>query len=75
MPNDYSLPHKARKGPKITMGKGMQRVETPDPMQGVTDPAKLLKSDTQRIDKNVYTPEQLMESNPKLGGQEKVKTT
>jgi hypothetical protein len=27
-----------------------------DPMTGVTDPKKLLKSDTQRIDKNVYDP-------------------
>lgn len=75
MPNDYQLVRKARKSPKITMGKGMSRVETIDPMQGVTDPAKLLKSDTQRIDKNVYTPEQMMESNPNLGGQTQVKKT
>lgn len=27
-----------------------------DPMTGVTDPKKLLKSDTQRIDRNVYDP-------------------
>lgn len=75
MPNDfpYSIAHAPRKGPKITMGKGMQRVETPDPMQGVTDPATLLKSDTQRIDKNTRTPEQLMDVNPKLGGQEPIK--
>lgn len=64
MPNDYALVRKARKGPKIEMGKGMQRV---DPMQGVTDPAKLLKADTQRIDKNVYTPEQMWQRSPKTG--------
>lgn len=75
MPSDYELARKARKNPKITMGKGMTRVEPPDPMQGVTDPAKLLKSDTQRIDKNVYTPEQLMQGNTQLGGSEKIKTT
>lgn len=64
MPNDYALVRKTRKGPKITMGKGMQRV---DPMQGVTDPATLLKADTQRIDKNVYTPEQRWERAPVTG--------
>lgn len=69
MPNDvsYEVAHRARKGPKITMGKGMHRVETPDPMQGVTDPSKLLKSDTQRIDKNTYTPEQVWQAAPRTG--------
>ena len=64
----YELARHARKGPKITMGKGMQRVETPDPMRGVTDPAKLLKSDTQRIDKNVGTPESIWQRAPHGGG-------
>jgi len=69
MPNEflYSIAHKARKGPKITMGKGMQRVETPDPMRGVTDPAKLLKSDTQRIDRNVGTPDLMWQRSPATG--------
>ncbi len=67
MPNDYALVRKARKGPKITMGKGMQREEKPDPMQGVTDPTKLLRADTQRIDRNVYTPEQQWENAPRTG--------
>lgn len=31
MPNDYSLVREKRKGPKIEMGKGMHRVETPEP--------------------------------------------
>lgn len=62
MPNDYAAAHKARKGPSITMGKGMQRVEPQDPMTGVTDPKKLLKSNTQRIDKNVNTPDQLIDA-------------
>lgn len=61
MPNDYALARETRKGPKITMGKGMQRVEQ-DPMTGVTDPRKLLKSNTQRIDKNVNTPDQLIDA-------------
>lgn len=61
MPNDYALAREARKGPKITMGKGMQRVEQ-DPMTGVTDPKKLLKSNTQRIDRNVNTPDQLIDA-------------
>ena len=70
MPNHfpYSLPRQSRKGPKITMGKGMQRVEPTDPMQGVTDPAKRLKSDTQRIDKNVGTPESIWQRAPHGGG-------
>ena len=70
MPNDlsYEIAHRARKGPKITMGKGMQRVAPPDPMIGVTDPAKLLKSDTQRIDRNVGTPESIWQRAPHGGG-------
>jgi hypothetical protein len=57
MPNDYELARQARKDPKKYTG---------------TDPAKILKSDIQRIDKNVYTPEQMMQKNPSLGGQEQV---
>ena len=30
MPNDYSVVRQVRKGPKITMGKGMTRVEPDD---------------------------------------------
>jgi hypothetical protein len=60
MPNDYSYPHKIRK-------------EDPAKYAG-TDPGKILKSDIQRIDKNVYTPEQMIQNNPQLGGLEKVKT-
>lgn len=62
MPNDflYSMAHAARKGTRKT--------ETPDPMRGVTDPTKLLRSDTQRIDKNVYTPETIWQRAPQGGG-------
>lgn len=64
----YELARTARKGPKITMGKGMKRVEPVDPMQGVIDPRKLLKSDTQRIDRNVGTPESIWQRAPHGGG-------
>ena len=36
-------------------------------MTGVTDPRKLLKSDTQKIDRNAYTPEQMWQASPKRG--------
>lgn len=80
MPNDYAMVREKRKGPKITMGKGMQRVEPQDPMTGVTDPRKLLRSNTQRIDKNVITPEQMWQGSPKTGMTsefegERIKTT
>jgi hypothetical protein len=77
MPNDYALARQARKKPHIQMGpKGgkIQRVPTEeeqDPslkMRGKTDPKDLLKSDTQRIDPNTYTPEQIWKQAPLGGG-------
>ena len=32
-----------------------------DPATGVTNPRKLLKMDTQRIDRNVFTPQQMIQ--------------
>jgi hypothetical protein len=62
MPNEslYSLAHKARKSPNP---KSMP----PDSMRGVTDPATLLKSDTQRIDRNVGTPDLMWQKSPTTG--------
>lgn len=64
MPNDYALAREARKEePKRKLGMSVQGE---DPMRGVTDPRKLLKSDTQRIDKNVITPEQMWDKSDKI---------
>jgi hypothetical protein len=64
MPNTpYSLAHairrEAQRDPSeivIRSTGGSEPEEKVDPMRGVTDPKKLLKSDTQRIDRNVADP-------------------
>jgi hypothetical protein len=59
----YALAHEARKKQKEPENKSrivIEGIDEPkekqDPMTGVTTPGRLLKSDTQRIDKNVIDP-------------------
>ena len=53
----YALAHKARK-PKDKSKIVIEGLNEPkrDPMTGITDPRKLLKAPTQRIDPNVIDP-------------------
>ncbi len=51
MANDYKIAHGARNASKMVI-EGIDEPKQ-DPMTGVTSPSKLLKSDTQRIDRNV----------------------
>lgn len=60
MPNDkpsYSEAHKKRKDDNASRIV-VEGVDEPkqDPMTGVTDPRRLLRSDTQRIDRNIIDP-------------------
>ena len=75
MADDYSKVRQARKGENKSriVVEGIDEPKQ-DPMTGVTDPKKLLKADTQRIDRNVIDP-----NDPayvkKPGASEPIKTT
>jgi hypothetical protein len=63
MPNDYSIPHKARQ----------QSGQLPPSDKKTLDPKYLIQHEN-HFDPNVYTPEQLIQRNKLLGGKDEVKT-
>lgn len=68
MPNDYEVAHKMRKD------NPLKRSPKLPPSQGEsTDPSFLLQHEN-HFDRNVVTPEQLMQNNKSLGGKDEIKT-
>jgi hypothetical protein len=69
MPNDYEVAHKARQ-----KDNPLKRSPKLPPSQGESVSPDFLLNHENHFDRNIVTPEQLMQNNKSLGGKDEVKT-